>query len=217
MGFSPVRLLPLLAATALATSDRVIYQGFNSGNTLPDWSAKNESDFLKEFSTFPKLANSPGTFNSVRLYTNIQAYTTDEPLSAFSAAIATNTSILLGIWCSGTTNITSELKALTTALDRYGSAFADLVLAISVGSEDLYRGSAIGEKDGAGIGTGPENIVRFINDTRTAIQGTLLENKPVGHVDTWTSWVNESNTAVRRPHVPATRPEEKGEKKKKLT
>lgn len=174
----------------------VVYQGFNSGSTLPDYTAKNESDFAEEFTTMQNLQNSPGVFNSVRLYTNIQAYTTEDPLSAIPAAIKTNTSILLGIWCSGADNITSELAALSTALDTWGEDFADAVIAISVGSEDLYRLSDIGIAQDAGIGAGPDAIVGFINDTRNAIAGTLLADKPVGHVDTWRSWINESNSAV---------------------
>lgn len=174
----------------------VVYQGFNSGNTLPDYTAKNESDFITEFTTMQNLINSPGLFNSVRLYTNIQAYTTSDPLSAIPAAIKTNTSILLGIWCSGADNITAELTALSTALDTWGAEFANSVIAISVGSEDLYRLSDIGIAQDAGIGAGPDAIVGFINDTRNAIVGTILKDKPVGHVDTWRSWVNDSNSAV---------------------
>ncbi|EKG17509.1 Glycoside hydrolase subgroup catalytic core [Macrophomina phaseolina MS6] len=191
-----LRELIFYSALLPTTLAQTIQQGFNSGNTLPDRTAKFEDDFLKEFETMQKLRNSPGLFNSVRLYTNIQAYTESEPLSAFSAALRTNTSILLGIWCSGTNNITNELDALAAALDRYGTDFANAVIAISVGSEDMYRISESGIRNEAGIGTGPDQIVRFINDTRRAIAGTLLADKPVGHVDTWSAWTNTSNSAV---------------------
>ncbi|KAH7018753.1 glucan 1,3-beta-glucosidase [Macrophomina phaseolina] len=191
-----LRELIFYSALLPTTLAQTIQQGFNSGNTLPDRTAKFEDDFLKEFETMQKLRNSPGLFNSVRLYTNIQAYTESEPLSAFSAALRTNTSILLGIWCSGTNNITNELDALAAALDRYGTDFANAVIAISVGSEDMYRISESGIRNEAGIGTGPDQIVRFINDTRRAIAGTPLADKPVGHVDTWSAWTNTSNSAV---------------------
>lgn len=173
-----------------------IYQGFNSGNTLTDYTAKFEDDFVKEFTTMQNLQNAPGVFNSVRLYTNIQAHTTSDVLSAIPAALKTNTSILLGLWTSGSNNITNELDALGKAIDQYGTDFANAVVAISVGSEDLYRLSDIGIRQNAGIGAGPDAIVRFINETRSFIEGTSLEGKPVGHVDTWRSWVNESNSAV---------------------
>ncbi|KAI1763845.1 glucan 1,3-beta-glucosidase [Hypoxylon sp. FL1150] len=149
-----------------------------------------------EFQTAQSLINSPGVFNSARLYTNVQADTTNTPIEAFQAAINTNTSLLLGIWCSGTANITNELDALSTAIDKFGSSLADLVVGISVGSEDMYRASESGVTNDAGVGAGPDAIVKFINRTRKAIEGTPLADIPVGHVDTWSAWSNKSNKAV---------------------
>lgn len=191
--------LSALAGLSYANGSHRILQGFNSGNTLQNETPKNESDFRKEFETVQSLRNSPGLFNAVRLYTNIQAKpaTPIEPLSAFKAAIDTNTSMLLGIWCSGTTNITNELDAMELALKTYGAKFADLVVGISVGSEDLYRVSEKGIAQSGGLpGQGPATIAKFVQDTRKAIRGTLLEDKPVGHVDTWLSWINETNSPV---------------------
>lgn len=150
------------------------FQGFNSGNLLPDQSAKFEDDFYDEFMAMRQLENSPGTFDSVRLYTNVQAYTKDTPISAFPAAIRANMSILLGIWCSGTNNITNELNALNAAVEQYGDDFVNAVVGISVGSEDMYRITKKGIEDQAGVGQEPEVIVGFINDTRKAIEGTPL-------------------------------------------
>ncbi|KAK4498573.1 hypothetical protein PRZ48_011231 [Zasmidium cellare] len=180
------------------------------GNLLPDQSAKLEDDFYKEFTAMRQLENSPGMFNSVRLYTNIQADTEATPILAFPAAIRANMSILLGIWCSGSNNITNELNALNSAINQYGDDFVNAVIGISVGSEDMYRITEKGVESQAGVGQGPEMIVKFINDTREAIEGTALgkgpndayyntcnlTRKPVGHVDTWTAWVNSSNSAV---------------------
>lgn len=39
-------------------------------------------------------------------------------------------------------------------------------------------------------------MVRRINAVRSTISGTALGGKPVGHVDTWTAYVNSSNSAV---------------------
>jgi glucan endo-1,3-beta-D-glucosidase len=180
----------------IVSAQEKVYQGFNSGNTFTDQTAKKQADFEKEFKTASALAFSPGSFNSVRLYTNIQAKTTADPISAFDAALATNTSLLLGIWCSGTDTITNELSALQAAITKHGQRFADLVVGISVGSEDLYRVSESGIKNAAGIGAGPNTIVRFINQTRSALATTALSGKPVGHVDSWSAWANESNSAV---------------------
>lgn len=90
----------------------------------------------------------------------------------------------------------NEITALKTAIDKYGSKFTDLVVGISVGSEDLYRDSVMGIQAHAGIGTGPDTIVSYINQVRSAISGTSLSKAPIGHVDTWTGWTNGSVTNV---------------------
>src|SRR6201995_72193 len=149
---SILSFLPLAAAQQVQQQQG--YLGFNSGNTLDTGKAKQQSDFEQEFKIAQTLHETPGLFNSVRLYTNIQFGTTDTPISAFDAAVNTNTTILLGIWCSGTTNIDPELKALQSAITKHGQKFADLVVGISVGSEDLYRISESGIANNAGVGKG---------------------------------------------------------------
>ena len=67
---------------------------------------------------------------------------------------------------------------------------------ISVGSEDLYRVSPTGIAGKAGVGAGPDEVANYISEVKKAIQGTSLSAAPVGHVDTWTAWVNSSNQAV---------------------
>lgn len=67
---------------------------------------------------------------------------------------------------------------------------------ISVGSEDLYRVSPIGIAAKAGIGAGPDVVLNYIAQVRSTIANTPLSGAPVGHVDTWTAWVNGSNNAV---------------------
>ncbi|KAL1866750.1 hypothetical protein VTK73DRAFT_4542 [Phialemonium thermophilum] len=191
--------VPLLAVIALAAGASAAsknYLGFNSGSTLPDNSAKFKADFKAEFTTAQNLVGAPGTFNSVRLYTNIQAYSKDDPIQAFEAAIETKTNLLLGIWTSGTDNIDNELNALTKAVKQYGSKFTDLVIGISIGSEDLYRNSVTGVTNDAGIGNDPDNIVNFINEFKKTFANTGLAKVPVGHVDTWDAWTNSSNKAV---------------------
>ena len=127
---------------------------------------------------------------------NVQWETQDTPITALSAAVATNTSLLLGIWASGTDSIDNELNALEAALEEHGSDLADLVVGISVGSEDLYRASKSGERNDAGIGNGPDTIVRFIREARARLNNTALADKPYTHVDAWDAWVNSSNAAV---------------------
>jgi glucan endo-1,3-beta-D-glucosidase len=186
----------LAAASLLGHAIAANVMGFNSGATLNGGAAKAQSDFEKEFKAAANLDGAPGAFTSVRLYTNIQAGTTNTPSAAFQAAIDTNTTMLLGIWCSGTTTIANELAALKSAISSYGSDFASLVVGISVGSEDLYRDSVTGMKNKAGVGNGPDAIIGFIKDTRNAIANTPLSSVPVGHVDTYDVWGNSSVKAV---------------------
>ncbi|KAG5943142.1 hypothetical protein E4U53_007108 [Claviceps sorghi] len=187
-----------LVATALAigASAGSNYLGFNSGATLPDRSAKFKKDFEAEFKTAQALKGAPGTFNSVRLYTNIQAYAQDDPIEAFEAAIETKTNLFLGIWASGIDNIDKEITALKKAVSKYGSKFTDLVIGISIGSEDLYRNSVAGIKNKGGLGNTPDNIVKFINVYKKAFADGPLGKVPIGHVDTWDVWTNSSNKAV---------------------
>jgi glucan endo-1,3-beta-D-glucosidase len=177
-----------------ATSSGI--QGFNSGAFKIDYSAKSQADFEEEMTTAQELHGSPGLFNSIRLYTNIQYETDSDPIAAFDAALATNTTLLLGFWCSDVESMENELKALTTALEDKGQEFADLVVGISVGSEDLYRISEDGIDNDAGIGAGPDTIAGFIREVREKLGHTLLADKPIGHVDTWSAWGNSSNKDV---------------------
>ncbi|KAM0534367.1 hypothetical protein ACHAP6_005852 [Verticillium nonalfalfae] len=192
-----MRVSATLAAGALAVSvSAQNYLGFNSGATLADRSAKFKADFEAEFKAAQSLPNAPGNFNAVRLYTNIQAYSQDDPIEAFEAAIDTKTSILLGVWASGTDNIDKEVSALKKAVEKFGSKLTDLVIGISIGSEDLYRVSVTGVKNKSGAGNSPDAIVGFIKDFKDAFKGSALSSVPVGHVDTWDSWSNGTNKAV---------------------
>lgn len=181
-----------MAAGAQASS----YLGFSSGATLDDNTAKFKADFKAEFEAAQNLEGAPGTFNAVRLYTNIQSYSTNTPIEAFEAAIETNTYLLLGIWTSGTTTIQNELDALLTAVEQYGTNFTDLVIGMSIGSEDLYRNSVTGSQNNAGVGANPDVIVDFINTYKEAVADTALSSVPIGHVDTWDAFTNSSNDAV---------------------
>ncbi|KAH8728606.1 glycoside hydrolase superfamily [Phaeosphaeriaceae sp. PMI808] len=170
--------------------------GFNAGATDDTGKVKTQADFEKEFKTAKSLQGAPGNFTAIRLYSNIQSGTESTPIAAFPAAIATNTKLLLGIWASGSDNVDKELSTLQAAIKQYGSKLTDLVIAISVGSEDLYRVSEPGIRNKAGVGNNAEMIVKFIKDTRSKLANTALAKTPVTHVDTWTAWVNSSNKAV---------------------
>ncbi|ROW15133.1 hypothetical protein VPNG_02911 [Cytospora leucostoma] len=189
---SLVVALATAASPALAT-----YLGFNYGSTFNSGAAKVQSDFEAEFTNAQNLITAPGVFNSARLYTLVQAGTQNSPIEAIPAAISTKTSLLFGIWASaGDANFANELTALKSAISTYGSSLGGLVAGISVGSEDLYRISPTGIANGENPGASPDTIVSYINQVRDAISGTALSGVPIGHVDTWTAWVNASNDAV---------------------
>jgi glucan endo-1,3-beta-D-glucosidase len=188
----------LSVASALSTSvSATVYQGFNYGSTFTSGAAKVQSDFEAEFTAAQNLVGTSGAFTSARLYTMIQGTTTADPIEAIPAAIKTKTSLLLGIWASGgATDVTNEISALTAAITNYGTDFTDLVVGLSVGSEDLYRVSTTGIENDSGVGAGPATLVDYITQVKTALKGTALENVLIGHVDTWNSWTNSTNAPV---------------------
>ena len=127
----------------------------------------------------------------------IQGGTTNSPISAIPAAISTKTTLLLGLWASVPQEVfNNEVAALSAAIKQYGTAFTDLIVGISVGSEDLYRISPTGILNKSGVGAEPATLVSYIEQTRKAIAGTGASSKPVGHVETWNDWTNGSNSAV---------------------
>jgi len=189
-------LLALAASVATASAGAI--QGFNYGSTNADGSAAQQQDFESMMKAAQSLSGTNGAFSAARLYTSIQADTTDDVTSAIPAAISTKTRLLLGLWASsGQETITNEINALTAAVKQYGSSFTDLVDGISVGSEDLYRVTATSlENDPTSVGTSPDALTSYISQVRDAIKSTGLSGAPIGHVDTWTAWVNSSNSAV---------------------
>ncbi|OBT85001.1 hypothetical protein VE02_04989 [Pseudogymnoascus sp. 03VT05] len=181
---------------ALVATASAVHQGFNYGSTNSDGSIRDQQRFQDEFTAAKSLEGVTG-FNSARLYTMIQGGTANHPISAIPAAIAADTTLLLGIWASaGQAGINNEIAALKRAIQQYGSDFTSRVTGLSVGSEDLYRISPTGIAAKSGYGAEPADLVSYIGQVRQAIAGTALAGTPIGHVDTWNAWVNGSNSAV---------------------
>jgi glucan endo-1,3-beta-D-glucosidase len=169
---------------SVSTASAVVYKGFNYGAG---------ADFQNDFNTAKNLVGTSG-FTSARLYTMIQQGTTNTPTAAIQAAIDTDTTLLLGLWASETQEaFNNELAALSSALSQYGSAFTNLIAGISVGSEDLYRLTSIGAP--TGVGQEPDTLVSYISQVRSILANANI-SPPVGHVDTYTAWINSSNSAV---------------------
>jgi hypothetical protein len=57
----------------------------------------------------------------------------------------------------------------------------------------LYRITPTGIENNSGPGAQPQQLASYVQQTRNAIRGTPLNGKPVGHVDTWTVYVNATN------------------------
>jgi glucan endo-1,3-beta-D-glucosidase len=188
----------LLALAPLVASASTVYQGFNYGSTFTNGSALLEADFEAQFTTARNLVGISG-FTSARLYTMIQGGTTNTSIEAIPAAINTKTTLLLGLWASaGQSDFDNELAALSSAISQYGTNFTSLIAGISVGNEDLYRNSPTGIQNAnvSGPGANPADIVSYISQVRSLIANTPASGALIGHVDTWTGWVNGSNAAV---------------------
>jgi glucan endo-1,3-beta-D-glucosidase len=96
----------------------------------------------------------------------------------------------------GQDEVNNEILALTAAIQTYGTSFTDLVVGLSVGSEDLYRNSPTGIENDSGVGANPADVVNYISQVKKALSGTPLSDVSIGHVDTWNAWTNGSNSAV---------------------
>ena len=189
--------LPLILFLSAALAVGQNLQGFNYGATYTDGSGITEPGYEALFNAAKNLQGNSNAFTSARLFTSVQAGSTNAPSEAFQAAVNTKTKLLLGLWGSaGQANIDNEVAAIQTAINNLGSSFTDLVVGISVGSEDLYRISPTGIENNSGIGAGPSEIAGYIANVRQALSGGPLKSAPIGHVDTWTAWVNGSNSAV---------------------
>lgn len=189
--------LPTLAALAGLAAAQAPVQGFNYGATDESGACRGYDAFAGFFRQAQALAGTDGGFTAARLYTSIQCGTKVDPISAYQAAIDTDTRILVGLWASAGREIfENELNALLTAARTLGSAFTDRVIGISVGSEDLYRSSEQGVLNKAGVGATGAEIEGYIGWLRDWLRGTALEGTPVGHVDTWTAWVLPDNAGV---------------------
>ncbi|KAI1810545.1 glycoside hydrolase family 17 protein [Poronia punctata] len=178
-------LLPFTAAAAAL-------QGFNYGSTNPDGSCRRYSDFKTLFQRAQHLTGT-STFTAAHLYTSIQCGTTDAPTEAFRAAVDTNTKLVVGLWASST-GFDKEMKALMAVANNKN--VADQVVAISVGSEDLYRNSPQGKANGEGVGASAEALVGYIGWLRDWLKGSLMQGKKVMHADTWSAWVLPENKKV---------------------
>ncbi|KAL8746359.1 MAG: hypothetical protein Q9190_001601 [Brigantiaea leucoxantha] len=180
-------LSPVISSSATSTTrsypsshpvSSTIQKGFNYAST---------TDFSSNFTMARSL-----NFTSARLYTMIEPSTTADPISAIPAAISTNTTLLLGLWASaGSDAFSSELSALESAISTYKQPFVNLIVGISVGSEDLYRYGSQQQTQTQNPGVNADTISSYVDRTREVLHNTengIAEDVPIGHVDTWGIW-----------------------------
>lgn len=167
-----------LALAATLTGANAYWKGFNVQATLADGSCKTQSDWENDFRMMQSLT---GYFSSMRVYASSDCNTL---ANAVPAAIATGGQILVGVWTEDDAHYGAEKAALLSAVQTYGF---DWIVAVSVGSEDLYRGD-----------TTASTLAQQVYDVRgmlSTVSGYSTDVQ-VGHVDTWTAWVDGANTAV---------------------
>lgn len=179
MRFSTSTLLAILPCTL------AYYTGFNIAANNPDGSCKTQQDWENAFNTQRQM---PQGFASVRLYASSDCNTL---ANAVPAALATQTYILAGVWATDADHYNAEKQALLSAIQQYGYSW---LIGVSVGSEDLYRAQYLGTNE-----ITPSGLAQQIYDVRgmlTTVGINEDSNIPVGHVDTWTSWVDDQNIPV---------------------
>ena len=167
----------LAAVTAVfSTTASAYWKGFNVGANNPDGSCKSEQDWERDFRAMQAL---PGHFTSARLFASSDCNTL---ANAVPAALATGTQLLVGVWTENTAHYDAEKAALQAAVQQHGTSW---IISVSVGSEDLYRHD-----------TSASTLAGQINEVRNMLAGMGAGGVQVGHVDTWTAWVDPANTAA---------------------
>ena len=161
----------------LSNGAHAYWKGFNVGAEKPTGGRKTQADWEQDFRTLQSL---PGHFTSARLYASSDS---DTLANAVPAALATGTTLLVGVWTENDDHFNAEKQALMTAIQQHGH---DWIIAVTVGSEDLYRGN-----------TNADKLATQIKDVRGMLWSLGAGSVEVGHVDTWTAWVKPENTAVR--------------------
>lgn len=171
--FSIASIAPLLL---LCQPIQAYWKGFNLGANLPNGACKTRADWEKDFRT---MASLPGHFTSARLYASSDCNTL---ANAVPAAIATKTTLLVGVWTENADHFNAEKQALLQAVRQYGHKW---IISVSVGSEDLYRKN-----------TDANTLAGQIYDVRGMLRSVGAGSVEVGHVDTWTAWVKPENAVV---------------------
>lgn len=169
-------LLGLVPTPAMA-----YWSGFNFKYYQSDGvTCKTRSDWKNDFAALNDL---PNNINAARLF---YSHTCDSLANAVPEAISAGKQILVGL-DDEDANFSNEKGALLSAISDYGW---DWIVAVSVGSESLYRQDI-----------SASSLTTKIHDVRgmlEALDGYPSGGVEVGHVDTTNAWYDDSNDAVIR-------------------
>lgn len=159
-------------------SAALYYKGFNIGGSPFGDPCKKQAEWARDFATMQAM---PGAFSSARLFASSDCDTLGQ---AVPAAVASGTTLLAGVWTEDNGHYEAEKAALLKAVQQYGTSW---LIAVSVGSEDLYRGD-----------TNATTLAHQINEVRSLLCGIGACGVEVGHVDTWSAWIKPENADAIR-------------------
>lgn len=165
-------------STAVAVSPLAVSAagtlGFCLGNTNPDGSCKQQSDFEADFAAISNSSSS----KLVRTYSSTTQYGTqcNTPSEILPAAKNAGFQVLLGMWPDGGAYALEKAPLVAANLDQYG----DTVYGITVGSEGIYRGTYT-----------ISDLTGWISDMQTTFPSTTI-----GTADSWNGWANGTMDSV---------------------
>jgi glucan 1,3-beta-glucosidase len=136
----------------------------DTANGTQDQTCKTTQDFISDLNT---IKNQTGS-SVVRIYTTSDC---DAFKTLLPALKETGTKVVAGLWCTPPDHYNDEIKAVTDNLAEY----KDQVLALTVGSEHLYRKELTGDQLAA-------LIKRMQDEVKNLNLGTDM---PVGFADSW--------------------------------
>ncbi|KAK4964252.1 glycoside hydrolase 3 protein [Elasticomyces elasticus] len=151
----------LLASSSLVSAAGTL--GFALGTKLADGSCKFQKDYESDFDSIK-------TASSARLVRGYAASDCNFAEYILPAAQKKGFKVILGVW----PDTDDSFNADKTALSTYATKFADVVYAVTVGSETLYRGNFTGSE-----------LLGKINEVKA-----ILPNAKVGTADSWNKYAD---------------------------
>lgn len=182
-------VLALAACITIQVTVATTPVGFTYTTTFSDNTPKVYQDYVNQMKAAQGLVSGNNSFTSARLYTMRQP-NSNAPIEAIQAAIDTNTTLLLGLWASnGSDQFYYELYALSKAIKHHGANLTNLIVGISVGSEDIHRNVAEDAGPNDGPGANQQTLLNYIRVTRSTLANyTGCQDIQVGHIDTPRVW-----------------------------